>query len=670
MRKFNLNDLNSQQRTAVEAVRGRVLILAGAGSGKTLVLTMRMAHLILNLEKPPQSILGLTFTNKAAAEMRHRLASLVNPQVSKYVTLSTFHSFCMDVLRHNIHHLGYTLGFSLYHENDVERLIKNIARQLLEHEKDLPSLTDTIHAVNQARNKGLKPEEIKNTGSEWHDEFTRQVYTQLQLSMRAYNALDFDNLLWLTVELFEKHPEVLKQYQERFQYVMIDEYQDTNPIQDRLAALLTSHNDNLCVVGDDDQSIYGWRGAEVANILRFDRATVIKLEQNYRSTNTILKAANAVIGHNQTRHAKVLWSDRGDGESIEVFVAPDEVKEAEAVVYRLLKLRESYQLKWSDIAILYRSNALSRQFEQVLLKKGWRDGDKWVTGIPYQIVGGLEFYERQEIKDLFAYLRVLVNPLDQEALLRIINQPRRGIGEASLDILTQYNRQEKMPLWELLQRLEKDPALQEICESLPQKALQGIREFISILEGAKKAFATLPLSEAMTTLIEKIHYQKAIIEEVKSDKMREFKWDNVQEFVSAMAEYEQQLRGEGKEPSLAEYIATLPLQGDALHAMKKKGQQGDCVTLMTFHSAKGLEYKACFLVGMEDHIIPHEKSLKETGIEEERRLMYVALTRAMRFLTISMAKKRMRMGKEHTNRPSRFLMEIPPTLIHTTTWEQ
>lgn len=672
MSRFNLSTLNDQQLNAVKTVKGRVLILAGAGSGKTLVLTMRMAHLIHNLGMQPQSILGLTFTNKAAAEMRHRLASFLSADISKLVTLSTFHSFCMHLLREEIQLLGYTKNFTIYNENDVERLIKNIARQLLEHEKELPSLTETIAVVNNARNRGLKPEEICRTGSEWHDQFARQVYINLQQSMRAHNALDFDHLLLLAVELFENHPNVLKRYQQRYQYVMIDEYQDTNPIQDRLAALLTSAHHNLCVVGDDDQSIYGWRGADVQNILRFDQSTVIKLEQNYRSTNTILKAANAVIKHNATRHNKALWSTCGDGEQIEVFVAPNEIAEAEAVVNRLVKLKTSLQLRWSDIAILYRSNALSRQFEQALLKKGWQDGDKWVMGIPYQIVGGLEFYERQEIRDLFAYLRVIVNPMDQEALLRIINQPRRGIGDATLDLLTSYHRKEEIPLWTLLKRLSNDDTdLETIREAIPQKALQGIRDFILIIEASKKAFEQQSLSEALLWLIQKIDYQKAIIDEVKSDKMRDFKWENVQEFISAMAEYEKQIQTEGKRPTLDDYITTLPLQSDVQYAIKKrKDGANDSVTLMTFHSAKGLEYKACFLVGMEDHIIPHEKSLLQTGIEEERRLMYVAITRAMRFLTISMTKKRNRMGKEHSNRPSRFVLEIPHELIHSTDWAQ
>jgi DNA helicase-2/ATP-dependent DNA helicase PcrA len=316
--------LNKPQRKAVETINGRVLVLAGAGSGKTRVLTLRMAHLIKNLGCSPLSILGLTFTNKAAGEMRHRLGTLIEKKIAKQVTLCTFHSFCMQVLRSEIQRLGYTSEFTLYDEKDVHRLVTMIARDLLEHEGELPSILATLEKISHAKNRGLKTSEIEGTGSEWHDGFTRTLYGRLQDSMRAYNAVDFDSLLSLTVELFERFPEVLEAYQDRFRYLMIDEYQDTNPIQYRLASLLAGKYNNLCVVGDDDQSIYGWRGADIQNILAFSNATVIKLEQNYRSTNVILNAANSVIGNNQKRHQKVLWSDKGKGDQIEVFHAPTE----------------------------------------------------------------------------------------------------------------------------------------------------------------------------------------------------------------------------------------------------------------------------------------------------------------------------------------------------------
>lgn len=605
----------------------------------------------------PKSILGLTFTNKAAAEMRHRMGNMIESSLAKQVALCTFHSFCMQVLRLEIHRLGYTNRFSLYDEHDVQRLIKLIAHDLLDRERELPSLQATTAAIATARNKGLKSQEIKDTGSEWHDGFTQDVYSRLQDSMRAYNAVDFDNLLGLTVELFEKHPDVLERYQDRFRYIMIDEYQDTNPIQYRLASLLSAKYNHLCVVGDDDQSIYGWRGADVKNILEFERATVIKLEQNYRSTNGILKAANAVIDHNKQRYKKVLWSSRGEGQTIELFHAPTEVEEAQAVVCRMVKMKETMGLQWRDFAILYRSNALSRQFELALMKQNWQEHGEWVRGIPYEVFGGTEFYERREVKDLFAYLRVITNPRDQEAILRVINQPRRGIGDAALDAMTAYNRSKDIPLWDVLKSASEIP---EIKDRLNTRSLNGVNQFIAAIEGAKQQFETQSLADAMNWLIEKVDYKKAIHDEVKSDQMQAFKWENVQEFVNSMAEFGNH--------SLHEFITTMPLENSWDRKQRGKNTTDNKVNLMTFHSAKGLEFPVCFLVGMEDHIIPHEKSLKETGIEEERRLMYVAITRAMNHLVISMARQRKRLGKDYSSRPSRFLYDIPKDLVRMVNW--
>lgn len=657
--------LNLPQRRAVELVNGRVLILAGAGSGKTRVLTLRMAYLIHELKVSPKAILGLTFTNKAAAEMRQRLTSYVNPQAAAQVTLCTFHSFCMQVLRQDSGFLGYTTQFSLYDEQDVQRLINLIARDILQQEGELPSLAPTLAALRQAKNKGLSFADLPDTT--WHEHFTKEVYQRLQASMRAYNAVDFDNLLGLTVELFEKFPQVLARYQERFCYLMIDEYQDTNPIQYRLASSLASKSHNLCVVGDDDQSIYGWRGADVKNILLFEKATVIKLEQNYRSTNTILKAANALIKHNQQRHEKVLWSDKGEGEKIEIFHTPNELEEAQAVVKRLVKLKEIHGLRWRDMAILYRSNALSRQFELSLMKHTWKNGAQWIQGIPYEVVGGLEFYERREVKDLCAYLRLIVNPFDQEALLRIVNQPRRGIGEETLDVLTAYNRQQHLPLWNVLKGfVQKDPEFNHLV--IHSKAHKGLEDFIKTIEEAKERFEKESLADTLQWLIQRIDYQRAIKEEVKSQQMRDFKAENVQEFVTSLSEFEEHAKLHPEvDRSLVAFVSNLTLDNQLMQANKNRRYE-DRVQLMTFHSAKGLEFPACFLVSLEDHIIPHEKSLKETGLEEERRLMYVALTRAKQHLTLSMAQQRKRMGKDATSRPSRFLFEIPKELLRTTDW--
>jgi len=658
--------LNQQQREAVEKIEGRVLILAGAGSGKTRVLTLRMAYLIKHHQISPDSILGLTFTNKAASEMGHRLSSLVGTPIAKRVTVSTFHSFCMMILRDEIHQLGYTPNFTLYEEKDVQRLLSLIARDLLDHEGKLPSLLPTTEAITFAKNRGMKAEEIQGTGSSWHDEFSRTVYTRLQDSMRAYNAVDFDSLLCLTVELFEKFPNVLEKYQNRYRYIMIDEYQDTNPIQYRLAALLASKYQNLCVVGDDDQSIYGWRGADIQNILDFGNAHTIKLEQNYRSTNVILKAANAVIANNHKRHGKALWSSKSEGELIEIFHAPTESDEAQAVVCRMDRLRKQQNLKWGDMAILYRSNALARPFELALMKHTWQEGQEWVRGVPYQVFGGTEFYERREIKDLMAYLRVIVNPLDQEALLRVVNYPRRGIGENSLDILTAYNRSRSIPLWEVLQGVVSGGSdYSALGEQISGKSFKGIQQFLETLSTAKSKFTSPNMHETLDWLVKEINYEKAINEEVQSTQMRTFKWENVQEFISTLKEYETHAL---KQCSLHDFVLTMPLSDQWKNSSKETDQ--NMVTLMTIHSAKGLEFPACFLVGMEDHIIPHEKSLKESGIEEERRLMYVAITRAKAFLTLSMARQRKRMGVEVACAPSRFLLEIPKEYRKETTWHE
>lgn len=664
--------LNEQQTQAVHTIHGRILILAGAGTGKTRVLTMRMAHIIQHHAIPPQQILGLTFTNKAAAEMLHRMETLVPSKVAKQLTLCTFHSFCIQILREEIGRLGYTPEFTIYREADVQRVISHIARDMLEREKDLPSMGSTTALISQAKNKGWVADQIKDTGNPWHDKFAGTVYKRLQDSMRAYNAVDFDDLLVLTVKLFEQHPDVLSRYQERYRYIMIDEYQDTNPIQYRLAELLSAKYQNLCVVGDDDQSIYGWRGADVRNILEFPSTVSIKLEQNYRSTNTILKAANAVISKNQSRYQKVLWSNKGEGEPIELFYAPKDSDEAEAVIYRLVKMKEAKGLRWKDFAILYRSNALSRSFETALLKYSWVDRGQWTRGIPYQIFGGVEFYERREVKDLCAYLRLISNRQDQEALLRIINQPRRGIGEGSLDALTAYNRRENIHLWDVLKMACSNQIQnEEIKSSLPSRALKGIENFVSTIEEAKHKFENGTMAETMQWLIEKIDYKKAIEEEVKSSQMRQFKWENCQEFVNSLLDYENKVQHElKKKPSIHDFLTTVSLENDWEKANRQRNMTDDKVTLMTFHSAKGLEFPVCFLVGIEDHIIPHEKSLKETGIEEERRLMYVAITRAMQNLVISMASLRNKMGKEVACKPSRFLFDIPKECLKLTTWDQ
>lgn len=648
--------LNPRQLEAVHTVQGRLLVLAGAGSGKTRVIVHRIAHLIDSLNVPPEAILGLTFTNKAAEEMRQRVKGLIGQEKAKKVTLSTFHSFCMQVLRRYIDRLGYTKTFSLYDERDLERLIKQLAKDLLGSE-EVPSLGPTLTALQQASQKGLSEKEAEEM--EWPDEFSREMHARLQGMMRAYNAVSFDHLISLTIRLFTEHPDILDLYQERFRYLMIDEYQDTNHAQFRLAELLAAKYQNLCVVGDDDQSIYGWRGAVVKHILEFKADRTIRLEQNYRSTPAILEAANTVIQNNQSRHKKSLWSARSDSKAIEVAHMATDMEEAKWVVEQILELKAREKLAFRDIAILYRSNALSRQFELALMQASWNKEGQWVRGIPYEIYGGLEFSARSEIKDLLSYLRAISNPLDQEAILRIINVPRRGISDTAVDELTQMSRSEKLPLWHLMQEI----ALGRKALTHHPRAMKGISSLVDLFESASRRFANPPLVEGLKWFIEAVNYKKAIEEETKEEKAQLFKWENTQEFVNTLAQFEQ--NAPSGENSLHHFVTQTLLYYQPSYETEKK-RSADRVQLMTFHSAKGLEFPACFLVAIEDKILPHEKSMMQTGIEEERRLFYVALTRAERHLTLSMARSRLRMGTYTASSPSRFLMEIPKHVLKLT----
>ncbi len=642
-----MQKLNESQEKAVRTVRGRVLVLAGAGSGKTRVIIHRIAHLIKDHGVDPKQIVGLTFTNKAAHEMRKRLEDSIGPKLAKEVTLATFHSFCMRILRQEISRLGYTRDFSLYDERDVERIMTHLVKDMLGVEKDLPSLSTTRSNIAKASSLGGE--------STWTDEFSKDLYSRLQTTLRAHNAVNFDNLINLTIQLFTQHPEVLDHYQEKYRYFMIDEYQDTNPAQFQLAELLAKKYNNLCVVGDDDQSIYGWRGAEIANILEFRFDHKITLEQNYRSLPSILEAANAVIKNNKTRHEKNLFSHEKERLPIEVFNAPTEVDEANAIVKRILKYK-AQGFRFKDMAILYRSNSLSRNLEMALIQASWNHQGNWVRGIPYEIFGGLEFSQRAEIKDVLSFLRLIANPKDQEALLRIINVPRRGISDRFLDTLTKMNRSS---LFDLLKQVAND----ELAFPEHPRGVAGVKSFVQLIQKTREKFKTPPLHETLSSFLEEVNYKKVIEEEVKSEKMRAFKLENIQECVNALAQYEEE-----NEPNLADFIANTTLVSN--FAKQANKGNADKVQLMTLHSAKGLEFPICFIVGLEDHILPHEKSLKETGIEEERRLFYVGMTRAKKHLTLSMARVRMNMGKARPTNPSRFLFEIPKHLFKTTSHKE
>ncbi len=658
--------LNEAQEKAVKTINGRILVLAGAGSGKTRVITHRISYLINQHKVDPSSILGLTFTNKAAKEMQERVAKMIGSKKAKLVTLSTFHSFCLQILRKEAKKVGYTPNFSIYDERDMQRLITSLVKDIIKSEDDLPSLAPFLQVISDAKNKNLKEDEFPSLGDKEKDDMTKELYQRISQALMAYNAVDFDTILSLTVQLFEENPSVLEKYQDIYKFIMIDEYQDTNPIQYRLAELLSKKYNNLLVVGDDDQAIYSWRGSSIEHILNFETKCAIKLEQNYRSTPNILDAANAVIKNNKTRHNKNLWSTNPCGDKITLFHAPTELEEAQSVISRAISLKTKENLKWSDIAILYRSNSLSRNLEVNLIQAMWQKDKSWIRGIPYQICGGLEFAERSEIKDILAYLKIITNPSDHEALLRIINVPRRSVSDKTIKQLTDYIKLHKIALWTLLEKIADDKLdLSKENIVLQSRSIHGIKSFVEIIKEARIRFEKKPMHKALEWLIEKAEYKNAIKEEVKSEKMREYKLENVFECVNALAQYEEEMPSQ--EVSLAHFISSTILNRENLISKEKQGQ--DKLQLLTLHSAKGLEFKACFIIGLEDHILPHEKNSMETSVDEERRLFYVGITRAMKYLFLSMARNRRRSGKPTPTNPSRFLFEIPQDLLNVSSWK-
>lgn len=636
------SQLNAQQKEAVHSIDGRILILAGAGSGKTKVIIERISHLIQTKNVPPEAILGLTFTNKAADEMKERLATFIGKKEAKKVILSTFHSFCVRILREEIGHLGFTEKFSLYDEQDFLRLAKSLARELA-GTKAVPSLKGCIEEINVQKNQA----EIDLSLSP----FAQKLAQKIKRSMRSHNAVDLDSLIPLTIELFEEFPEVLQKYQKRFRYIMIDEYQDTNGAQARLADLLTMQSKNLCVVGDDDQAIYGWRGAEVKNILRFRHEKLIKLEENFRCTKPILAAANSVIAYNKQRHGKTLWTNQKSERNLELFHASTAEEEAKGIIFRILEAKQK-GIPFEEMAILYRSNALSRPFERALLRASWQKNGKWVRGIPFEVYGGLAFSETKEAKDVIAYIKLLDNPDDNEALLRILNVPDRLIHSNAIDHLTKTHRKEKKSLWQVISQLENSAEI----SARERTALSLLQE--KVVDAKTRAKSSL--YSAAHYLLTQVGYQRAIMDEASSEKAAMFRLDNVEEILSGLKQYEEQSKISGKTPSLQEFLSSANM---TLQPTKKMGFG---VKLMTFHSAKGLEFHSCFLTCLEDHILPHEKCYH---LEEERRLFYVAITRAKKELCLSMSRKRKRHGKIKATTPSRFLHEIPKELFSFRSWD-
>ncbi|NLM52898.1 MAG: DNA helicase PcrA [Firmicutes bacterium] len=626
--------LNTEQKKAVECTEGPLLILAGAGSGKTRVITYRIAYLIEQKLAKPWEILALTFTNKAAEEMRKRVAELVGNVPGMWV--STFHAAAVRILRENANLLGLTPAFVIYDSDDQQTLVKNVMKELMLEDTRF-SPRGLLAAISRAKNEMIDEERYAEEADNFYTRTVARVYRHYQERLRTQNALDFDDLLLYVVKLFREYPDVLAKYQNKFRYILVDEYQDTNRVQYKIVALLAGNHRNLCVVGDDDQSIYQFRGADIRNILDFERdwpeATVIKLEENYRSTGNILAAANHVVKHNRGRKEKNLWTSKGKGEPIVIFAADDEHEEARFIAAKIRELSRHY----GQFAVLYRTNAQSRALEDALIR----------ANISYQIVGGVRFWERKEVKDILAYLRVLDNPADDISLLRIINVPRRGIGATTVGRLQEYAAKHGLPLWEVLPQAE--------AAGLGSGPLKKVRAFFSLLENLREMKEYLGIDELVEQVLVKTGYlQELQAERTEQAQSRE---ENLREFLTVAQEF---MRN-SEEQTLTAFLTQLALITD-LDTLSE--EDGPGVVLMTMHAAKGLEFPVVFLAGMEEGLFPHQRSLDEPdGIEEERRLCYVGITRAQERLYLTYAHRRNIFGMVMQNLPSRFLAEIPESVL-------
>jgi DNA helicase-2/ATP-dependent DNA helicase PcrA len=644
-----LDSLNPAQRHAVAATDGPVLVVAGAGSGKTRVLTYRIAHLIRDLGVSPYAILAITFTNKAATEMRERVARLVGGNIAEGMWVSTFHSACVRILRREAPRLGYRSSFSIYDEADSLRLVTLSVKDLDLDPKRFPPKSIKA-AISNAKSDLIDYETYAQSDSGFYHEKVADVYRLYQQRMVEASAVDFDDILMLTVEIFRAFPEVLAHYQERFQYVLVDEYQDTNHAQYALVKLLAAAHRNVFVVGDADQSVYAFRGADMRNILDFEKdyddARVVLLEQNYRSTQTILDTANAVIANNVSRKPKRLWTDEGAGEEVVTFEASDEHEEAAFVAEQIREL-EAEGIAHSDVAVFYRTNAQSRVIEEVFVR----------YGLPYQVVGGLKYYDRREVKDAVAYLRAVVNPDDQVAIKRIINVPKRAIGDTSVAHVDRYAQANALRFMEGLRHADA-------IDRLTNRAQRSIAEFVSLIDHLRER-----LDDGPRAITEAVLEETGYLDMVRAERTIEAmgREENLRELVSAVAEFEETGPMSVGPADWAELdpVAKLEmfLESISLVADVDGMEDTEQVTLMTLHNAKGLEFPAVFITGMEDGVFPHMRSLGDPSqLEEERRLCYVGITRAEQRLFLTRAWNRNLWGQSQYNGPSRFLGEIPDTL--------
>ncbi len=636
-----LEILNDKQTEAAKQIDGPVLILAGAGSGKTRVLTNRTAYMIEEAGISPWNILAITFTNKAADEMRQRIDDLVGFGAES-IWVSTFHSMCVRILRRHIDLLGYDTNFSIYDTDDSKAVMKDVLKRLQIDPKQYPEKR-FLNRISNCKNELSTPEdEAEEASGDYADELFAKAYREYQDGLKKNNALDFDDLLMKTVELFKAFPEVLANYQNRFQYIMVDEYQDTNTAQFELIRLLAEANRNICVVGDDDQSIYKFRGANIRNILDFEKvypdAKVVKLEQNYRSTQTILDAANAVISNNTGRKVKSLWTDRGEGRKIRFINADTAYEEAQDIVESICRAKREGKCTYRDNAVLYRTNAQSRILEEKCI----------MAGIPYSVVGGVNFYSRREIKDILAYLKTIDNARDDLAVRRIINVPKRGIGATTISKLDEYAQENGLGFYDCCVRAE------DILGH--GRAAEKIGEFVSLISVLRSKLEFISLEQLVDDILERTDYEEMLNQSDPDDAAE--RMENIGELINKVVSFEEA----NDEPTLSQFLEEVALVAD----IDNVDADTDAVMLMTLHSAKGLEFPNVYLSGMEDGLFPGYMSIcsDDPGeIEEERRLCYVGITRAMDNLTISAARSRMIRGETQYNAVSRFVKEIPEDLF-------
>ena len=633
-----IEGLNNKQKEAVLATEGPCLVIAGAGSGKTKVLTHKIAYLMSEMYVKPWNILAITFTNKAANEMKERVEKLVG-DAAKDMWIGTFHSICVRILRKYIDRLGYDHSFLIFDTSDQKTLVKECMKSLKIDDK---MFTDRsiMSEISNAKNEMLEPKAYQTKyAGEYRKEIIGKVYEMYQQKLKENNAVDFDDLINHTIKILTENPDALEYYSDKFKYVLVDEYQDTNKAQFTLVTLLASKYGNITVVGDNDQGIYSFRGADITNILNFEKdfpgAKLIKLEQNYRCTGNILKAANAVIKHNENKYEKKLWTENDEGALPTIHKADDEYDEGRFIVQEINHLRREEYMKYSDFTVLYRMNSQSRAIEEILRREG----------IPYKIVGGLKFYERKEIKDIISYLRLIYNFSDNISLRRIINEPKRGIGKTSIDNIGEISEQTGLSMFDIIKHAE-DYGLNRV------KA--NSMEFIQTIEYLRSKIEELSISDLIKETLDKTGYMKAL--ELENTTEAESRIENLEEFLTVAIEFEE----EEAENTLADFLEGITLSSD-IDGME---DSEDSVTLMTLHSAKGLEFPVVFLVGLEEGIFPGNKSIGEPKeLEEERRLFYVGITRAKQFLYLTCAKRRTIFGSTSYNAISRFVEEIPSDLL-------